>query len=191
MFYIALVRSNADKKRGEVGGEIRRFLFLIFSSVHFWVRIYFVWVLEPWKETQQILLAYSLDILEIFQVIWLKHQDRKIEIYFYLITSYKKVEQLFLNEIKTSWWIHLSRTNFWHDCDAIHVWLVTWSEWSPEWPVWWAGWSQTECTSSRSVCLCRRSEQDNTDCLKDSSALVNQRLNLSSAEKRSLHCVQV
>lgn len=181
-----------------MGGEIRRFLFLIFSSVHFWVRIYFVWVLEPepnllhpWKETQQILLAYSLDILEIFQVIWLKHQDRKIEIYFYLITlhyiTFSKwnknilMDTFIQNQLLTWLWCYT----------CTHVWLVTWSEWSPEWPVWWAGWSQTECTSSRSVCLCRRSEQDNTDCLKDSSALVNQRLNLSSAEKRSLHCVQV
>lgn len=44
--------------------------------------------------------------------------------------------------------------------------LVTWSQWSPEWPVWWAGWSQTGCTFSSSACPSRRFEQDNRDCLK-------------------------
>lgn len=51
-------------------------------------------------------------------------------------------------------------------CVHVHTWSFTWSKWSPEWPVWWAGWSQTGCTSSSSVCLCRRFEQDNKDCLK-------------------------
>lgn len=51
--------------------------------------------------------------------------------------------------------------------------LVTWSRWSPAWPVWWAGWSQTGCTFSSSVCPSRRFEQDNRDCLKQDARNVH------------------
>lgn len=103
-----------------------------------------------------------------------QHRGRKIKILFTtnVVIFIKAVHcRKHYRSNTPSWWNKTSiSVQIWHQTTMEWtvngcrlVWTVqplTWSEWSREWLVWWAGWSRTGCTSSSSVCLGRRFEQD-------------------------------